>query len=462
MKFLFTKANTATPGGGRLLLLQTLRTSTGASTSASASTSTPARPQAQVQVQPLRAPSSPPPTTFELLARLDRSVHCQNIQETWYWYRRLLNRRKREPTFPPIRSTSSGGIVPRAQANSTQPVDIHSKVLSILSTRKMHGYTERHLTELTEMIKAVLGHLAAEHRQLTPHQLTQLLGVFATAKRGEAADHLWQYAALSGMARDIACYNAYVNAKIEAGQYERAFEVLREVREGHGGVQPNTYTRTCLIRLYGLTGDLAAAQRTFAFVLGQSTGPAAAAANGADYVAAVDDRGMCAANAHVYTAMMHVLGMNGQLAEMQRLFLQMTGLPETQNLGELTRRTAGLAQRTQGSLWPRRQTLHALVQWHARYWDLRGALQWVALMYEVFGIRPVPKTFKLALTPENCLRDLETCAEVVLEMEHRWGVRPPRSVVEAVERAARKVEEMKEMIRSAEAQSSTLFPGSAV
>ncbi|KAJ2814298.1 hypothetical protein GGI24_006431, partial [Coemansia furcata] len=170
-------------------------------------------------------------------------------------------------------------------------------------------------------------------------------------------------------------------AKIFTKEYERAFKVVEEITEA--GLRPNVLTQSYLIRLYGQSGDLAAARRVFDGVSG-----------GGSVLA--------------YNEMLDVLGMNGLVEEMRQLFLQMTGLSAfTSDLSELT---ADACQRAVSMAIPNRETFHALIKWHSQYWDVDMATKYVRAMSEAFGIQPVAKTFKLIITHQTATREFQKCA----------------------------------------------------
>ncbi|KAJ2098826.1 hypothetical protein IW146_009897, partial [Coemansia sp. RSA 922] len=213
-------------------------------------------------------------------------------------------------------------------------------------------------------------------------------------------------------------------------EYERAFEVVKEISEA--GLQPNASTKGFLIRLYGRTGDLAAARRVFD---GVSGGGAVLA----------------------YNDMLDVLGMNGLVDEMRQLFLKMTGLAAfTNDLSELTADAYRQAVRV---VAPDRETFHVLIKWHSQYWDIDTATQYVRVMTEVFDIQPVAKTFKLIITPQTAVREFQKCASVGVLMGEKYGIEPPVYILRTLERAGKKLASMEEKIRKSEAQRSSVFSG---
>ncbi|KAJ2722650.1 hypothetical protein GGI07_003177 [Coemansia sp. Benny D115] len=413
------------------------------------------------QIGPRKAQRNP--SNQELYARLQASASKHQAQQAWYWYQRLYNRSRRET--PVASKWPPPAVTARKHQQSVSLLDIHGAMLGAISLRGMTKYTEPQLQEMTSMAQQVLKNASMDGRKISASELTRLLDFFATARRGgEAADYLWQYATLGGVVRDTASYNAYVNAKICAGQYERALEVIREMPSD--GVQPNTYTYGCLLRLYGLTGDLEAARRTLEEIRTNSTVGSnsssrktrAKSGGMPDYLQGPSRmKGVCGLNIHVYTEMLNVLGMNGLLDEMRALFLELTGLPQATPLKEITPTMARKARET-GGLWPTRKTFHTLIGWHARYWDLDGAIRYLDVMADAYGVRPDGRVLSLVVTRENAQRNLDVCSELVLHMHRRWQVAVPRAVAVELEHAAEEDRKMQEMIRIAEEQPSRLFP----
>ncbi|KAJ2487052.1 hypothetical protein IWW47_005462, partial [Coemansia sp. RSA 2052] len=297
-----------------------------------------------------------------------------------------------------------------------------------LQPKFRHGYTQRDIDRAGERAQHVVQNMGSGGIELTSEDVEHLLHCFV--HKAEAIDQIWQYATLSGVVRDIGCFNCYLNAKMWGKQYERAFAVVEEIVQA--GLEPNEYTRTCLIRLYGLTGDLAAARRVFD---GEVSGKSSSSPS-----------------VHVYNAMLDVLGMNGLVEEMRHLFLQMTGLVG-RDLSELARGHGS------GGVNPNRGTFHALIKWHATYWDVDTATKYVRVMSEVFGVRPVAKTFKLIITRKTAVREFQKCAATAVLMSEGHGVEPPGFVVRTLERASKQLADMEQKVKESEAQRSSVFSG---
>ncbi|KAI8323177.1 hypothetical protein GQ54DRAFT_258661 [Martensiomyces pterosporus] len=400
-----------------------------------------------------------------MLCEFDKSIRNRDITQAWYLYSRLLQRSKKdEEKLEAQDPLLEGKVVPRRLAKSPKlrVHALHSKLLSVLNLKGVRAYNSKFTEQLTERIKRVLSTVAAEGGELSAGDLNHLLAYFASVKNDEAVDHVWQYAALSGMPRDITNYNAYVNAKIVIGQYEQALEAAREIRQV--GLQPNTYTQACLIRLYGLTGDLQAARRVFNFVCSSAAGASSQAerhlarahARVQYWQNAVDDLHLCGPNVYVYNEMLEVYGMNGLVDDMDMLLWRMLGMGEHVEMDQITAEAVEGARAAQ-TCKPNRKTFHTMIKWHATYWDLKTAAKYMELM-QIYGITPNAATFKLMITKDTAVRDLQTCGELALAMTTKYGIPPIRSVVNTLEVAAKKVKSMDEMIREAETQRSTLFP----
>ncbi|KAJ2890316.1 hypothetical protein IWW38_004200 [Coemansia aciculifera] len=313
---------------------------------------------------------------------------------------------------------------------------LHSKMLQMLEPKFMHGYTSRDMGRVGERARQVvkaMGQQGGEGMELTSGDIEVLLRCFKHDM--EAVDQIWQFAVLSGVVREVACFDCFLNIKMFGRQYERAFKVVEEMKEA--GLRPTEYTQTCLVRLYGLTGDLVAARRVFHELSDNSSSP----------------------SIYAYNAMLDVLGMNGLVEEMRHMFLQAVGLGDFigRDLSELepppTDAKRGLA------LSPNRETFHVLIKWHAVYWDVDRATQYVRVMNDVFGVRPVARTLKVLVTEKTAVREFQKCAEAAVMMSERYGVVPPGFVVRTLEAAKEKLAAMEKKVQEAEAQRSSIFAG---
>ncbi|KAJ2732212.1 hypothetical protein IW152_003995 [Coemansia sp. BCRC 34962] len=299
-------------------------------------------------------------------------------------------------------------------------------MLGLLQPKFMHGYTLQDVDWMCDRAQHVVEQMGQDRLELTGDDVSNLLSCFAS--NTGAVDQVWQYATLSGVVRNIDCFNSYLNAKIFAKDYKRAFNVLEEMAEA--GLQPNVTTQAYLIRLYGLTGDLAAARRVFDQVSGEGS-------------------------VLVYNDMLDVLGMNGLVEEMRRLFLDMTGLSSIGS--DLSELTADVCQQAKGAVAPNRKTFHILIKWHSQYWDVDTAAQYLRVMSEVFHIQPVAKTFKLIITHRTAIREFQKCASIGVLMGEKYNITPPGYIVRTLESAAKQIAKMEEMIRKSEAQQSSVF-----
>ncbi|KAJ1648038.1 hypothetical protein J3B02_003938 [Coemansia erecta] len=389
----------------------------------------------------------------KMVGLLSASAHKHDIQAAWYWYQRLLRRLRQEKTQSSFRVTTDTRVLSRQQDRSISAHNIHGSILTCLNTHGLFCYGPKQLTALSDMVKQVLENLFSSGGKLTGKELVEILNIFAAAKQQEMVDRIWQYVALSRMPLDTASYNAYAGANILAKQYDRAFEVIREISAV--GLQPNTYTKVLMIRLYGLTGDLNAARRVFDFVH-QSVAGHASYSRLPDYISEANELGHCGPNVSVYTEMISVLGMNGLMDEMRELFLKLSGLPIDLPLNQITADIVADARRLDYQrMRPTIDTFHQLIRWHAQYWDIDTATRYIHLM-PVFGIDPVPKSFKLIVTPENAARNLDKCVELAAGMRE-MGLEVPGSITRILGKARDKIEEMDEMVRVSMGQRSLVF-----
>ncbi|KAJ2485981.1 hypothetical protein EV174_001395 [Coemansia sp. RSA 2320] len=291
------------------------------------------------------------------------------------------------------------------------------------------------MDELGERARRVVENMNKGGLDVSRQDLNGLMNSFV--RNNDATDQIWQFATLGGITRDVTNYNCYINAKLYGKQYERAFEVYREMQGA--GIAGNTYTSTCLIRLYGATGDLIAARRVFDGVL--------------------SELGRGGPNVHVYNAMLDVLGTNGLMEEMRDLFLRMVGLADysggdVSGFGKDECR-GGLER--MGAIAPDRSTFHVLAKWHAQYWDLGTAKKYVELMAGGYGIQPVAKTFKVMVNVKTAMRDFQGCCELGVMMAERYDITPPGHIMRALERAGKVRKDMEDKIRESEEQASSLL-----
>ncbi|KAJ2788607.1 hypothetical protein GGI18_002862 [Coemansia linderi] len=363
---------------------------------------------------------------IKLLTRFDRELKAEDTKRTSHLYSRLVKDNRAAP-LDPIFGNKLPVVARRSvNATSTHLPQLHSKVLGLLQPKLMHGYMRQDVDWLGERARQVVEQMGRSRLELTGDDVSNLLSCFV-GNTG-AVDQVWQYATLSGVVRNIDCYNNYLNAKIFAKDYERAFHVLEEIAEA--GLQPNVTTQAYLIRLYGLTGDLAAARRVFEQASGEGS-------------------------VVVYNDMLDVLGMNGLVEEMRQLFLDMTGLASL--VSDLSKLTADDCQRAQGAVAPNRKTFHILIKWHSQYWDVDTAANYVRVMSEAFHIQPVAKTFKLIISPQTAVREFQKCASIGVLMGETYDITPPGYIVRTLERAAKQIADMEEMVRKSEAQRSSIF-----
>ncbi|KAJ2190174.1 hypothetical protein EV181_001188 [Coemansia sp. RSA 532] len=393
------------------------------------------------------------PTGRDLFNRMNSCIRDNDPSGAWLNYQQLLHMRTTEQPHSLNRSLFAQTPRPRDLPLSARPYihDAHSRILRVLHINSIHGYSRPHLDQLAQWAAQYVREAAADSHVLAASDVNTLLHVFAVQRNGTAADHVWQYATLTGVVADVTNYNAYINACLRAGNYGRAFEVVREMRER--GVQPSTWTQAYLIRLYGETGDLESARREFARACRNSpwTGVAETSSIGTKYwQEKTDDHGVYGLGIGTFNEMLGVLGRNGLMSEMRDLFMRFTGLSVEATDGELQAR----AQHT--GLRPNAHTFHELIHWHATYWDMDTAVNIVRLMSKC-GVRPVPKTLKLIVTPQTAERDVETCAQIAILLREEYGVQVSQSVVRIIETAREKAEEMEEQIKSAESQNPTFL-----
>ncbi|KAJ1878197.1 hypothetical protein H4R99_004919 [Coemansia sp. RSA 1722] len=388
----------------------------------------------------------------KMVGLLGSSAHKHDIQAAWYWYQRLLRRLRQEKKQT---HATSPRVLSRQQDRSVGAHNIYSPILSALSIHTNPLYGEQQLNAIADMVHRVVETLFGNNGRLTGNELVAVINVFAAAGKQEMVDQIWQWAALSRMPRDTACYNAYAGAKIRAEQYDRAFDVIREISTV--GLQPNTFTRVLLIKLYGLTGDLNAARRVFEFAQ-ESVSGHAIHRRLPDYVTETSssDLGHCGPSVALYNEMINVFGMNGLMDEMRELFLKLAGLPPSISLDQITQKDVLDARKLDyRRIRPDQDTFHALIRWHARYWDVDMAERYLRLM-PLFKVEKIAKSFLLIVTPDNAQRNLQKCVELVAEMRDE-GMEVSASTVGILQRASEKIAEMEEMVRISMGQKSTVF-----
>ncbi|KAJ2082700.1 mannosyl-oligosaccharide 1,3-1,6-alpha-mannosidase activity protein [Coemansia sp. RSA 988] len=414
-------------------------------------------------------------TGWEIFSQLQRSIHEGRMQQAWDHYRDLLKRRRQEQRSQTQQQSVVSDrqtVLTREFAESAQAHihEAHGQILSTLDLKHMHAYSQQHIEKLAKRVRLFLREMVEDGHAINSKQLNQLLKFFATAKNGEGANHVWQYATLSGVALDITNYNSYINATITTGQLNRAAEIAQEFRQR--GLQPNTYTQASIIRLYGQLGDLTAARQAFGAACRCAEVPAGIAAVGifetdnswaaqTYWKNATNDMRVSGVNIHVCNEMLNVLGLNGLVDEMRQMAGHLLGMPNAATAAEInTALASGETPRTHRGLRPNIETFHILVKWHAAYWDLDAAMEYARVMRK-YGINPVSKTLKLVVTAMTAKRDVRKCADIAVMMSRDLNLLVPRSVVRILEHASKETKKMEEMVRQAELQRSTLFPGVA-
>ncbi|KAJ2846661.1 hypothetical protein GGI22_006186 [Coemansia erecta] len=419
---------------------------------------------AKAPVTESAAPTHEEASNMRALVELDKSMRAHNIGESWRWYQELTSRSEREA---PVNNPSlliASSVVPRRAAGSArfQMMRAHTCMLQALDLRKQFGYNKEDLYKLGAMASAVLRNVTREGVALSSAHLNKILRLLTVSGSVEAACEIWQYAALSGVARDVTNYNSMISCLISAKAYDYAFTLVNEMVPS--GIQPNSATHNLRIKLHGLVGDLQAARDLFAYTCGLP-GPKAARKSDKkpEYWAdAVEDFWLCGATTATYNIMLDVLGMNGLVDEMHELLVRMCGLdtsgkiPTIEMLTRMVRE--GAVELPCKPLALSIKTFHVLIKWRAKYWDLEAAEQYLLLMVAC-GFKPVPKTFKQIITYETVRRDLRKCNELALRMVTEYGLKPSAFLVRMLEWATEENNAMKEKIRISEEQSlaSSLF-----
>ncbi|KAJ1801586.1 hypothetical protein LPJ59_000151 [Coemansia sp. RSA 2399] len=401
-------------------------------------------------------------SNMRALVELDKSMRAHNIGESWRWYQELAGRNEREtPVNKPLIASA---VVPRRMAGSAgiQMMRAHTCMLQALNLRKQFGYDKEDLYKLGAMTSAVLSNVTREGVTLSSAHVNRILRLFTVSGNVQAACQIWQYAALSGVARDVTNYNSMISCLISAKEYDYAFTLVNEMAPS--GIQPNSTTHNLRIKLHGLVGDLQAARDLFAYTCG-SPGPKPTRKSDkkTEYWAdAVEDFWLCGATTVTYNIMLDVLGMNGLVDEMHELLVRMCGLdasgeiPTTETLTRMVRE--GAVELPRKPLALSIETFHVLIKWHAKYWDLEAVEQYLLLMVAC-GFKPVPKTFKQIITHETVGRDLRKCSELALRMVTEYGLKPSAFLVRMLERATEENNAMKEKIKMSEKQGLTSLFG---
>ncbi|KAJ1835572.1 hypothetical protein LPJ63_000982 [Coemansia sp. RSA 2711] len=400
----------------------------------------------------------PNATGQQLFGNMERCMRQQDVVGAWGWYKQLTERRSCEQPHhhDSLLFTQSGRSQRDLVSARAYVCEAHSRIASMLSVKHIHGYSAAHLEQLTRWARLFLRESASDGWILSSKQLCGLLNLFAVLRNGDAADQIWQHATLSGAALDITNYNSYINACIRASNFDRAFEIVREVRQR--GVVPNTMTQALLVRLYGVTGDLESARREFANACRVTRTPSLFGMPGCDplrtryWQATAGDQRINGANIYVCNEMLVVLGRNGLMDEMRQLLVRILGLDHSTSLLDTGDHDLRQAMRKRG-LRPSLNTFHALIEWHAVYWDMDRAVDYVHLMRRC-GVAPTPKTLRLLVTPVTAERDFQRCAEITVMMHERYRVQIPQSTMRIIEKAKTRAQEMEEQIRAAEAQPS--------
>ncbi|KAJ2779964.1 hypothetical protein H4R18_003710 [Coemansia javaensis] len=395
-------------------------------------------------------------TGRQLFDWLDQSIRSRRPDEAWRCYDQLVQLSRRERDAAPA---DPDGAVPRRYSGSARAHvgEAHRRILAALSMAGPDRRAPESAEQLMRGVTMFLRESGADGQMLSSRQLVALLNFFARARNADAADAAWQYATLTGLPLDITCYNAYLNALVFAGQLARALDLVREIKRA--ALQPTAYTHATLIRLYGRSGDQPAARRQFESAC-RSLPPARTGrdaitnrerdAPGLPYWEdAVDDLRTSAANVYVYNEMLDVYGMNGMVDDMRALFLRLLGQGGHGGaLADIGAEAVRRATRARG-IRPNAASFHVMIKWHAAYWDLDSAAEYMHLMSRC-GIAPTAKTLALLVTAKAALRDVDKCAEIVRLAASRYAVETPAVVARRIEVAARKRDEMAEMVRQAE------------
>ncbi|KAJ1665194.1 hypothetical protein EV178_003372 [Coemansia sp. RSA 1646] len=401
----------------------------------------------------------------KVMRMLETNMRSHNIGESWRWYQELVSRNEREPRMsaPPVPSA----VVPRRVANSAEMrmIRAHTCMLDTLCVKHQFGYNKLELRQLGVMAREVLGGITRVGGTLSSTQANAIILLFTASGDAQAAHQVWQYAALSGLARDVTNYNSFIACLTAARQYDQAFALVQEMQSS--GIQPNTLTQNLLIKLHGLTGNLQAAKDTFAFTCSFPGDLTKAATRYSDkkhsyWDDAVEDLCLCGGTVQTCNAMLDVLGMNGLVDEMHELLIRMckldtsAGVPGPDKITRMIQSGSFLLPR--GPLAPNMDTFHTLIKWRSEYWDLDTAEQYVQLM-DACGFAPVSKTFKLMITYKTVARDLQKCSELAFRMVSDYKIDPSPYLIKMLEWATEENDKMEESIRISEAQRPSSFLG---
>ncbi|KAJ2843046.1 hypothetical protein IWW36_005688, partial [Coemansia brasiliensis] len=401
------------------------------------------------------------PSGMQLFAAMKQEIGRNNATSAWKYYQRLLTLRNQElennqqqPSHPGISRTYASSAL--ACINNA-----HLEISKILTLKNHHGYTPALIKHIRERLLIFLNESTKDGFILTTKQIKMVFRFFAATEDGIAADQVWQHLTLSGVALDINHYHAYIHACIQARNYDRAFAMVREIRER--GMASNSYTQGLLIRLYGMTGDLETAKDEFAKACRHSRFPAVSASNRDTskvdvpyWRAAIKDARLCHVNIHLCNEMLDVLGRNGLMDEMRQLFLCILGLDKTEiSIDEISSQDMlqGIGLR---GIKPTIQTFHLMMKWHAMYWDMEGAVSYVHLMSR-YGINPVPKTLKQLIHQTTASRDYKQCVEIAMMIHDKYGVIIPNSIMRTIETHQAIAKDMENQIREAESQQTSIF-----
>ncbi|KAJ2162817.1 hypothetical protein GGF46_000381 [Coemansia sp. RSA 552] len=386
---------------------------------------------------------------------LRKFVQANNIEGSWGAYQLLLKKSRAEREVEPASGLGlSRNAVPRRKALTAemQVREANELMPRVLGLKAMHGYTAAQIDTMARRARLLLGEIARSGQVLPSRTLNEVLGLFATARNGEAADRVWQYAVLSTAPLDVTNYNSYINAMIRAENLTRAFEISNEMRQR--GIQPNGFTRVLRIRLCGLAGDLPAARREFGEACRYSRIPVdpgiPVPMPAQEYWHdAHDDLRLGGGGVHACNAMLEVLGMNGLMDELRLVFAQMLGLQTHDEVDSA-------ASPGQAAVRPTMETFHVMIKWHAKYWDLDGAMRHVRLMPR-FHLRPEPKTVKLLITPETAHRNVRACADIAVELASEFHIVLPASTLRILNAASKAAQKMDDMVRASEDQPTMPF-----
>ncbi|KAJ2547380.1 hypothetical protein EV175_005245 [Coemansia sp. RSA 1933] len=394
----------------------------------------------------------------EVMGRFMNSVRDHRISDAWKWYRVLAERSHGEGSEEE-KGVIPGQAVARRVANgmSVRMMTVYGNMLQALSIKDQFGYNREDLRQMVAMACEVLDSMAQMGGTLSSAQLNWTMRLFAAAGDVKAAQAVWQHATLGGLARDVTNYNAFMACMVSANELDQAFALLREMAAS--GIQPNMMTQNMSIMLHGLAGDLQSARDVFSFVC-SFPGPLANvhrrftdASKHQYWHDSVEDLCLCGPRTATYNAMLDVLGMNGLVDEMHELLVRMchidtsNGVPSAADITRMLQN--GTFELPHRPLAPDRKTFHVLIKWRAQYWDLDTAEQYVRLM-AACGIKPVPKTFKLMITPKTAEQQVDRCLELVELMAEEYNLEQPMSIIRMLDRATRSRDEMKEMIRISE------------